>query len=330
MQIPALANPYIGQLADRLSIRLFVILAPALTAIPMSLIGLAPSYGVLLVLMLVTGISVSLFHVPAPVMVARVAGARTGLGMSFFMTGGELARTLGPLAAVAAVSLFGLEGFYPVMIVGLLASGWLAIRFRQIEPQKRPTGRTRVSVIQTWRRLRFILMPLTVILVARGFMHASMVTFLPTFIRMETGNLWLAGIALTAFEASGVAGVLTAGTLSDRFGRRAVLLASLLAAPISLLGFTLSGGWIRVILLLATGFTLLSTTPVMLALIQGHAQDSPSAANGLFMMISFLARSAVVVIVGYGGDMLGLQASYVLSALVGLIAIPFVFRLPEK
>ena len=43
MQLPHLANPYIGVLADRVSVRYFVILAPALTAIPMSLIGVAPT-----------------------------------------------------------------------------------------------------------------------------------------------------------------------------------------------------------------------------------------------------------------------------------------------
>ena len=58
MQVPALLNPYIGSLADRISVRYFIILAPAMTAIPMSLIGLAPSYGVLLILLFIAGISV--------------------------------------------------------------------------------------------------------------------------------------------------------------------------------------------------------------------------------------------------------------------------------
>jgi len=69
MQIPALFNPFIGLLADRISVRYFIILAPASTAIPMSLLGLAPSYGVLALLFFVTGVSVAVFHVPAPVMV---------------------------------------------------------------------------------------------------------------------------------------------------------------------------------------------------------------------------------------------------------------------
>ncbi len=330
MQLPALMNPYIGQLADRISVRYFVILAPAMTAIPMSLIGVAPSYGVLLLLLFVAGISVALFHVPAPVMVARLSARRKGRGMSFFMTGGELARTVGPLAAVGAVSLMGLEGFYPVMLVGVAASALLYWRFRRVNLDI-SDRRQKLSIRSTWKHMRRVLAPLSGILVARGFMHAAMTAFLPTFIDMESGNLWLAGAALTIFEASGVAGVLTAGSLSDHLGRRRMLLISLLGAPLSLLLFVYSGGWLRVAALLLTGFTLLSTTPVMLALVQEHAGDSsPAAANGLFMMISFLARSAVVVLVGMIADRIGLHSTYVLAAGAGLIGIPFVLMLPRR
>jgi MFS transporter, FSR family, fosmidomycin resistance protein len=329
MQIPALLNPYIGVLADRISVRYFVILAPAMTAVPMSLIGMAPSYGVLLILLFITGISVSVFHVPAPVMVADLSAARKGRGMSFFMTGGELARSVGPLAAVAAVALFGLEDFYPVMLFGLLSSVWLYFKLRSV-PVKKVSSNRKLSILETWRSLRHVLMPLTVILVARGFMHASLTAFLPTFIKMETGNLWLAGMALTLFEVAGVAGVLTAGSSSDWFGRRKTLLVSLLGAPLFLFLFTLTGGWLRLAALLVVGFTLLSTTPVMLALVQENSRHSPAAANGLFMMISFMARSAVVVVVGFIADRIGLNATYLISAAMGLLGIPFVLMLPRK
>jgi FSR family fosmidomycin resistance protein-like MFS transporter len=329
MQIPALLNPYIGVLADRISVHYFVILAPAMTAVTMSLIGMAPSYGVLLILLFITGISVSAFHVPSPVMVADLSAARKGRGMSFFMTGGELARTVGPLVAVAAVSLFGLEDFYPVMIFGLLSSVWLYFKFQRF-PVRRVSSNRKLSILETWRSLRHVLLPLTAILITRGFMHASMTAFLPTYIQMKTGNLWLAGIALTLFEAAGVAGVLTAGSMSDWFGRRKILLASLLGAPLFLFLFTLTGGWQRVAALLVVGFTLLSTTPVMLALVQENARHSPAAANGLFMMISFIARSAVVVVVGFIADRIGLNAAYLISAAMGLVGIPFVLMLPRK
>ncbi len=329
MQLPALLNPFIGVLADRVSIRIFVILAPALTAVPMSLLGMAPSYGVLLILLFVAGISVALFHVPSPVMVAQLAAAHKGRGMSFFMTGGELARTVGPLVAVAGVSVLGLQHFYPLMIFGLASTFWLYVKLRDVPLDRVHAGR-RLSALESWRRLRHIFLPLAAILVTRGFMHGCLTAFLPTFVKLETGNLWLAGIALTVFETAGVAGVLTAGPISDRIGRRQTLLVSLLGAPVGLLVFALTGGWMRVAALLATGFTLLSTTPVMLAMVQEHATRSPAAANGLFMMISFIARSAVVVAIGFIADLIGLHATYLLSAFAGALGIPFVLMLPKK
>jgi FSR family fosmidomycin resistance protein-like MFS transporter len=327
MQLPHLANPWVGMIADRVSVRYFVILAPTLTAIPMSLIGVAPSYGVLLILLFVAGISVALFHVPAPVMVARLAGPHKGRGMSFFMTGGELARALSPLVAVGAVSLLGMEGFYPVMVVGIATSVWLFFRFKDV-PIGNP-GKAPIALSRTWRGMKRILGPVAAILTMRGFMHAALTSFLPTFIQLETGNLWLAGIALTVSETAGVAGVLLAGPLSDRFGRRRILLVSLVGAPIALALLTWTTGWIRFVMMVATGLTLLSTTPVMLAMIQEHAIESPSSANGLFMMVSFMARSATVVIIGWIGDVAGLKATYTVAAALGLLAIPFALKLPR-
>jgi FSR family fosmidomycin resistance protein-like MFS transporter len=75
---------------------------------------------------------------------------------------------------------------------------------------------------------------------------------------------------------------------------------------------------------------LLSTTPVMLALVQEHAGDSPAAANGIFMMIAFMARSFVVVLIGLIADYSGLETAYLISAAAGLVGIPFILMLPGR
>jgi FSR family fosmidomycin resistance protein-like MFS transporter len=323
MQLPALLNPAIGKLADRISVRYFIIMAPALTAVPMSLLGVAPSYGVLLILLFLTGISVSLFHVPAPVMVYRVAGDRTGRAMSYYMTGGELARTLGPLTIIGAISLLGFDGFYPVMIVGIVVSCVMYFKFKDI-PVK-ITSKQKPSIRRTCREMKGLLLPLSAILFVRGFMHASLTAFLPLYIMQQSGNVWLAGIALSLFEAAGVVGILTVGGLSDRFGRKQLLTFCLIVAPCALLLFTVSSDWLQLLILLITGFSLLSTTPVMLAMVQEYSKNGSSAANGVFMMVSFLARSAVVVLVGFVADLLGLKTTFTICGVIGLAGIPLVF-----
>lgn len=325
MQIPALLNPYIGKLADRISVRYFIILAPAMTAIPMSLLGLAPSYAVLLILMFLTGVSVSLFHVPAPALVYKVAGGKTGKGMSFYMTGGELARTLGPISIIGAVSLLGFEGYYPVMGFGIAASVVMYFKFRDMPVTVNPHSTP--SIRKTCIEMKGLLLPLSAIVIVRGFMHACLTAFLPLYIMSRSGDLWLAGISLACFEAAGVVGILAVGSLSDRFGRRRLLAFCLIIAPVAMLIFTAVSGWLQLMLLLVVGVSLLSTTPVMLAMVQEYSQNGSSAANGVFMMISFLARSAVVVLVGFVADIVGLETTFVICGMIGLAGIPFVYTI---
>jgi MFS transporter, FSR family, fosmidomycin resistance protein len=326
MQVPALLNPFIGLVADNKGLaRWLVILAPSLTAIPMSLIGITPSYGLLLILVFFSGISVALYHVPAPVLVAKYSGDKKGRGMSFFMTGGELARTLGPMFAVAAVSVLGLDHFHWVMVFALFTS--VALYFTLEQEQEKTAIRRNGSLRASYREIRHVLNPLTGILTARAFMHASMGVFLTVFVERKTGSLWYGGVALGIYEALGVAGVLSAGTLSDWMGRRRVLFWALMVAPVAILLFVFTTGVVKVAMLMVTGFTVLSTTPVMLALVQETARDNPSAANGLFMMVSFAARSFAVVIVGAIGDVAGLENMFTISALVGFTAIPFLLKL---
>lgn len=329
MQIPALLNPFIGLFADNRGLaRWLVVLAPTMTAVPMSFMGLAPTYGVLLVLVFFAGISVALFHVPAPVLVARSAGDFKGRGMSFFMTGGELARTLGPMVAVGAVAVLGLGNFHLVLVLAVATS--ILLYFTLERAEERSAVKRKGSLKKAYQEVRHVLDPLAGILTARACMHGSMGMFLTVYVEQKTNSLWLGGAALTLYEALGVAGVLSAGTLSDRLGRQRVLFWALAVAPVAIILFIFTTGIFQVMMLLVTGFTVLSTTPVMLALIQETAHENPSAANGLFMMISFAVRSVAVVVVGILGDAFGMDNMFLIAAMAGFTAIPFLFTLKKR
>jgi FSR family fosmidomycin resistance protein-like MFS transporter len=326
MQVPAFLNPYIGLFADNKGLaRWLVILAPTLTAMSMSLILSAASYSMLLVLVFLAGISVALYHVPSPVLVAKYSGKKKGRGMSLFMTGGEAARTVGPMFAIAGVSFLGETHFYAVMGFAVLTSVLLYFTLEK-EAEKTQIKKTG-SIKGAYDEIKHVLVPLAGILTARSFMHASMGVFLTVFVEKETGSLWYGGAALALYEAFGVAGVLSAGTLSDRLGRQRVLFWVLMVAPVAILIFVFTSGPIRLLMLVITGFTVLSTTPVMLAIIQENAKDNPSAANGLFMMTSFAVRSVAVYLAGIIGDLAGLENMFIVSAGIGFFAMPFLLKL---
>jgi FSR family fosmidomycin resistance protein-like MFS transporter len=122
LQLPSIINPLIGYLAEKLTIRYFVIFTPAITATLICSLGLASNFASLAIILFFTGFSSAVFHAPAPAMVSQVSGNRIGKGMSFFMAGGELGRTIGPLLAIWAVSLWTLEGLPRIAFVGWGAS----------------------------------------------------------------------------------------------------------------------------------------------------------------------------------------------------------------
>ncbi len=325
-QLPAVLNPLIGYLADRVNVRWFIVLAPAATATFASLLGLMPTYSAAAVLLLAMGVSVAAFHAPAPAAIARIAGRSTGKGMSWFMAAGEMGRTLGPLLAVWAVSAWTLEGMWPVMLLGWAASGILLWRLQgvDVQPPKQESIRPILS------RMGRVFLPLVFIVLFRNMLAVEVSTYMPTFLRQRGAALWLAGGALSILEAAGVVGALVSGPLSDRLGRRAVLGGAIGSAALLMLAFLRVQGWMIFPLLLALGFTTLSTQPVFLSLIQDHFPEHRAVANGTYMSVSFLLRSVALFLVGVLGDHLGLQNTYVIGAGVALLALPALWLLPPE
>lgn len=325
LQVPAILNPFIGYLADRLSVRYFVILAPAVTATLMSLLGFAPSYAVLALLLLTTGVSVAAFHAPAPAMVARISGKRLGKGMSLFMAGGELGRTVGPLLAVWAVSVWTLDGFYRLMVLGWAASAVLYWRLHDIPA--RPEQRQNWA--ELWPVARRLFVPLIAVMTPREFMLSALTVYLPTFMNLEGASLWVAGASLSIWELAGIGGALTSGTLSDRLGRKTMLLVTVTASSAFMLLFLYTRGWMLVPVLLALGFTSLSATPVLLAIVQEQMPNNRALANGLFLAAAFLLRPAAALLLGALGDTFGLRPTFLWAAVMSLGSVPMIFLLPS-
>ena len=68
----------------------------------------------------------------------------------------------------------------------------------------------------------------------------------------------------------------------------------------------------------------------MIALIQERSADHPGTAHGLYVATGFFLRSVVVLIVGVLGDWLGLRTAFMVSGVIGFLALPLAFRLPSK
>ncbi len=330
-RFPSLFNPIIGMFIDRWKIRYFVIFTPAITSICMSLLGLAPSFTFAVVLLLLMGVSSAFFHVPAPVMIKAFSGDRVGRGMSYYMVGGELARTLGPIIILGAISLWTLEGTYRLIPFGLAASLFLYVRFRNIDirPDEKP-AHDLSAFKRTFQKHASFFLLIAGIMFFRAFMKTSILFFLPAYLKEQGESLWFGGMSLSIFEIAGAAGTFLAGNLSDKVGRANTLLIVTIITPLLMLLFVLADGFWVLPVLVIMGFFMLATAPVVLAFVMDRATEHHSFMNGIYMTIVFVSGSISALVVGGMGDWIGLVNAYQVSALLAFLAIPFVIVLSRK
>ncbi len=319
-RIPSLFNPFFGMLAERTGAKYFVILTPAITAISMSLLGLADSYGVLFILLIIAGISAALFHVPSPTMIKEAAGDRTGTGMSFFMVGGELARTIGPLLVTAAVSWWGLEGIYRLMPIGVLASVILFVKLRDFDlhrPLTKPKEKGDTKRVLKRYRLFFIAIALYILFQAG--IKSALTLYLPVYLTSQGASLWTAGISLSVLQFFGVLGTFISGSISDRIGRIKTLLLSSTGAIVWMGLFIYTGSIFALALL---GLFLFASNPVLMATVQDTDSNMPTFMNSMYMSINFGMSAMVVFAVGFLGDAVGLSMTYWIFMIVAMGMIP--------
>lgn len=327
-KLPQLSNPLIGLLADRLTLKYFVILAPAVTALCMSLLGVAPSFPVVFSLLFISGFSAAAFHVPGPVLIKHYSGWNSGRGMSFYMFGGELARTLGPLLITAAVSWWGLEGSWRVLPLGLVVSVMLYFRLRGLQPVRRTEPRRTFSGSHPHlKEMRRMFLGLAGFLACRGALKVALTLFLPTYLTSQGQTLWVAGMALALLQAAGAVGTLSAGWVADRFGHRRTLLTITVLTPVSAAALNLFTGFLTVPFLLLTGVLIFASSPILLAVVQDTGTSRPAFVNGLYMTLSTIIAGAAAYLVGSMGDSVGLLTTYRVSIGLSVLAIPFVLLL---
>jgi FSR family fosmidomycin resistance protein-like MFS transporter len=333
-RIPALFNPLVGVLAEKSKSHYFLIVAPAVTTVAMSLLGLAPGYIFLAVLLLTAGASSTFFHIPGPVMIRHLAGDRVGKGMSWFMLGGELARTVGPLIIVGAVNLVGLEGTWKLIPFGLFASFILWVKLKDAPVTAGENKKARMKKDISWGKVlkehSALFTNIAGIAFFRGAMKAALTLYLPVYLTHHGESLWMAGISLSVLQLSGAAGTWYAGTVSDKIGRKKTLVIITVTAPLLMGLFLLTSGWLSLVVLGMTGAFLISSTSVMIAVVQDLDSEHLFFLNSIYMTIAFVVGSLMVLAVGFLADSYGLDFTYVFAALFALPAVWFALRIKEK
>lgn len=323
-------QPSAGYIADHYQTRFFILGGPLLSIICIPLLGIAPSFLLLIIFVSLGSIGSSMFHPTCAGMVSSYSGRHFGLAMSIFGLGGTLAFGVGPLFISVFVRAFGLAAMPYTMAIGL---GTMIFLFMSIpvpasEGLKNMGffGSLREILGSAWKPILF----LWLVMVFRSFVGQSFFTFLPILYAKQGYSLVAIGAAISVLVVAGAISGLLAGHFSDIIGYKPIFYISHgLATPSLLLVLHLSGLWVYVGLFLV-GFFIMATLPLGIAMAQTLAPKGKSMVSSLMMGLAFGTGGMMTPLTGKMADIYSLHTILSLIAIIPLVTVGLIFFTPEK
>jgi FSR family fosmidomycin resistance protein-like MFS transporter len=315
----SIMQPLAGYLADRFGRKMFVIAGPLISGVFLSLIGIAPSLSMLLMILILGGIGSAVFHPPGAAMSARTGEGRgSGLRMSFFSCCGSLGYAIGPLFIVFLVGVVGLDNMWVAVFPAILVSIMLAwVLPRDGGPASRTDPPSLVGVLSGLRG------PLGVVFLISAlgaFVQRVFVTLSP-IISFEAGaSETIGAVTLSIYLGAQAVGSLFSGWLTDRVDR-AHLLGWLtgLSVPTHMLALWLPPGSLGAFFFAAcSGFLNMALLPPVVVMAQEIVPESAAMGSAIVMGLAWAAGSVGLLGTGIMGDMWG-------PRLAGLVSVPILF-----
>jgi len=323
----AISQPLFGVIADRYGTRLTGV-ALAWTALTFALIGFVQSFPLLLVIACASGLGSGAFHPFAALDVRALLPAwRRSFGMSVYVTAGTVGVALGPLIGIVLFGALGLHGTGVLVIPGVVAGAYLLWRMRSAVPH---AARSSAAGGAGQAIPVFALAMVIGVMMSRSWTVNVFQSFTPTwYAQMGYGPSFYGPLATTLVLASAV-GTVGCGSLADRFGRRTVILATLVLSAPAVLLFTLFPGPWAFVSAIFIGFLAASTAPLMLLMAQQLMAARAGLASGLVMGLGFVTGALGVPINGAIADHIGLQKSLMTHVILVLATIAIAWFLPRE
>lgn len=323
-------QPSAGYVADHYHTRIFILGGPLLATVFMPLIGVAPSYVVLLFFVSMGSIGVSMFHPPAAGMVSQYAGSRFGLSMALFNLGGTLSFGLGPIFIAFFVHYWGLESSPVTMVFGLVLMAFLY----KIVPVPTTEGLGNLgfmgSIKEAFGEVWKPIFVLWAVMVLRSFVGQVYMTFLPIYYAREGFSLLSIGTIVSIFTVAGALSGVAAGHFSDRFGFKPVFFLSHgLATPCLYLLLLLPGDWAYASAFLA-GFFVMASLPLGVTMAQEIAPKGKSMVSSLMMGLAWGTGGMMTPLAGKLADLFSIRPVLAALAVIPLLTVGLIAMLPER
>jgi FSR family fosmidomycin resistance protein-like MFS transporter len=325
----SISQPFFGWLADRYGTR-FTGVALAWSAILFGTIGFAPTFPILLLMAALAGLGSGAFH-PFGAITANsvINDANKNKAMSVYVMGGTLGVSIGPLAGALLFSVLGMRGTAIMILPGVSIAVWLLLAMRSVSI----AGTHSKTYIAPSVRHALPLSLITVIvavMMLRMFPTLGLQNFIPLWYDNMGYGASFYGPLATVVVLSSAFGAIGAGTLADRYGRRTVILATIVLSIPAVWAFAEFPGEWAFASGAAIGFLSGSTSPLLLVMGQQLMIGRAGVASGLLLGLGFVAGAIGTPVFGLIGDAFGMQNAVRSQILIMLLSLVAAWFLPSE
>jgi MFS family permease len=300
---------------------------------PYLLIGFTHSYVMLLACIALVGFGNSLWHPTAIPTLGRRYPERKGLVLSVHGMGGNVGDAVAPVVIGAALTVFTWREVVMLNVVpGLVVAALLFVFLGSMRLSSKKTEEETQSFGAYLAGLKNLFLSRSLVLLSTGsafrtMTQSALLTFLPVYLANDMGYspFWV-GACLFALQAAGFAASPVAGHLSDRMGRKHILMTSMAASALVLAAMALSGGSPLFVALVAVlGFFLYATRPVIQAwMLEATPKDMGGSSIGVLFGAQAVGGALGPLLGGMVADRFGLAAAFYFLAATIVVANLFV------
>ncbi|MGE4485913.1 MAG: MFS transporter [Oscillospiraceae bacterium] len=320
----SLIQPVFGFLLDRQGRRWLVHVGTLWMAVMLSLTGFVTNYILLVVLAALAGLGTAAFHPQASTMVNVLSGDRKAVLLSAFVAFGNFGFALSPLLLVPLFEAYGLHATVVTIIPGVL----VALLLLFFAPKDNVLKGTSIPLGQVAASLKSASVELAAIvgvIAVRSLAYTSMLTLLPLYLQTKNVSNIAASHLVTIMLAAGAVGGVTGGLISDMYGRKKLIVGSLMLSTPLFFGFFLTSGALSTVFLALAGASLLSGFSVTVVAAQEAIPNNKALAAGLTMGFAGGLGGLAVIFIGRIADIWGLdtaiQIIFLLPILAGLVGL---------